>query len=623
VKPSNSLEISQDTDIIRALIFLFALYLLSVPRAVADHHRHSDELIEESEWAVSCPRDIAACNTAHFAGPFEVNVTRPSRPADVQLIQSIEERLTAPVKVKLSFRSNSKKHNTIHVVYQLSNPPYTKVWDKEMLISQDQIHYVDEIIPANTPKQYSLCFQLGKVEGVVQLDKISLRIKGPLAGPDPPAAFTETIMAVRRNFTPDKMDARIKAIRCGHLSVTVQDKLGRPIPGAKVEVKQLRHQFLFGCNLNGLKPDDHSESQRNYQKRFLDLFNYATLPCTWDMIEPTRGKHDYAEIDSTSKWCLEHHIKAKGRALIEQWSDPSWLPKEPATAVPLARAMVTDCVKHLGKSVQAWDLVSDVVSAVDSDEHNFLCAWLKQEEKKRAVAGEQIAKRKATSVVAESALLWAQAAAGGKDETFILSDASMGDEADNMYVLLEQSNSLPNGVGISTEMLVNKRRWGLDHLYLTISRFARFAPVHLTAITVLSGDDKQKIDWDKTYTDWVSTARGEADQSSYVELMYRILFSHPNVASISWFDLSDKGSYLGAPGGLLRRNGSPKPAYNKLMELIHQEWWTNASGTTHPDGSFSTPAFFGDYQISVSASNGRTARQQVDFRASKDVVIRF
>jgi hypothetical protein len=269
-------------------------------------------------------------------------------------------------------------------------------------------------------------------------------------------------------------------------------------------------------------------------------------------------------------------------------------------------------------------VVNDIVNAANTEQgyrYNFLCSWLKQEEKKSSGFGEEIAKLKATSVVVESALLWSQAAASSKDETFIVSDATCGDEDEKMYRLLEHHASLPTGIGISSEMLEKKNLWRFENLYGVSNRFARYARIHWTAITVLSGDEKKNIDFAKTYTDWVSTTRGEAEQADYVEQMYRVLFSNPNVVSISWRDLSDKWSWLGAPGGLLRRNGSPKPAYIKLMKLIHGEWWTNASGTTKADGSFATPAFFGDYQITVNDGKGHSTRQLLEFRTSGDVII--
>jgi endo-1,4-beta-xylanase len=604
----------------QALLFVFGLCLLAVAGAFAKGESHPDQLIDDSAWKIICPRDRGTCRSLNFADSFEFDLKRPQHPQDVQMTQPIKGKLKRGALIKLSFEAKTETpHNIIHIVYQLSNPPYTKVWEKELLLlSQDPPkHYFDEAIPANAPGQYSLSFLLGKCSGRVALDDVSMRVKNLVAREDPALA------AVLASIKPDRVEERIRAVRAGIITVKVRDQAGRPIPNVKVEIKQLRHQFLFGCSLGGLKLDDHSEFQRNYQKRFFDLFNYATLPCDWDSIEPTPGNYDFKRLDEMAKWCAEHHIKTKGHTFIEEWSDPHWLQKEPAKAVPLAREMVTNCLKHMGKSVPTWDVTSDVIGALDSDEHTYLALWLKQEQKRRTTFSEEVAKTRATTEVVGSALLWAKAAASGSDQTYIVSDSNSGDESEKMYAVLEQKENLPGGIGISSQMFQSKKRWGFDQLYGVSNRFAKFAPIHWTSVMVQSGDDKAKIDWDKPYTDWLSTTRGEADQADYVVQMYRVLFSNPNVASISWADLSDKGQWLGAPGGLLRRNGTAKPAYNKLMDLIHKEWWTHIQpGVTGQNGNFrAEPLFFGDYDIAVTDKNGLVIHRQLQFRYSQDLVV--
>jgi hypothetical protein len=43
---------------------------------------------------------------------------------------------------------------------------------------------------------------------------------------------------------------------------------------------------------------------------------------------------------------------------------------------------------------------------------------------------------------------------------------------------------------------------------------------------------------------------------------YTLLFSHPAVAALIWWDLSDRGALPGAPAGLLREDVGFKPAYD-------------------------------------------------------------
>ena len=84
--------------------------------------------------------------------------------------------------------------------------------------------------------------------------------------------------------------------------------------------------------------------------------------------------------------------------------------------------------------------------------------------------------------------------------------------------------------------------------------------------------------------------------------MYRILFAHPLVEAITGWEMTD-GAWLNAPSGLLRRDGSPKPAYNMLMDLIHKEWSTEYSAPADENGVFSLDGFKGEYELVI---DGRT-----------------
>ena len=55
-----------------------------------------------------------------------------------------------------------------------------------------------------------------------------------------------------------------------------------------------------------------------------------------------------------------------------------------------------------------------------------------------------------------------------------------------------------------------------------------------------------------------------------------MLFSHPAVAAVTWWDFTDQDAWQQAPAGLVRDDMSPKPAYEQLRSLIKGKWWTKA-----------------------------------------------
>ena len=52
-------------------------------------------------------------------------------------------------------------------------------------------------------------------------------------------------------------------------------------------------------------------------------------------------------------------------------------------------------------------------------------------------------------------------------------------------------------------------------------------------------------------------------------------------------------------GGLLRFDGSKKPAYYALENLIKNEWTTDEVRTSGDDGALKFKGFYGDYDVEI------------------------
>ncbi|HET9128305.1 MAG TPA: endo-1,4-beta-xylanase, partial [Propionibacteriaceae bacterium] len=144
--------------------------------------------------------------------------------------------------------------------------------------------------------------------------------------------------------------------------------------------------------------------------------------------------------------------------------------------------------------------------------------------------------------------------------------------------------------------------WGEEKTLEVLERFSRYGlPLHFTETTLVSGhlmppeiDDLN----DYRVQSWPSTPEGEERQADELERHYRTLFSHPSVAAATYWGLSDRGAWLGAPAGLVRADGSPKPAYDALRRLVREEWWTPATDRrTDGDGRVRVEGWRGDYQL--------------------------
>jgi len=122
-------------------------------------------------------------------------------------------------------------------------------------------------------------------------------------------------------------------------------------------------------------------------------------------------------------------------------------------------------------------------------------------------------------------------------------------------------------IGIQSHM--HRGHWGAAKAEDVCRRFSRFGkPLHFTETTILSGALKTDDDWHGPHPGWDSTPEGEASQAAQVAEFVGILRSCPAVEAMTWWDLSDNGAWQQAPAGLLRKDMSPKPAYQELSRLL-------------------------------------------------------
>jgi endo-1,4-beta-xylanase len=104
------------------------------------------------------------------------------------------------------------------------------------------------------------------------------------------------------------------------------------------------------------------------------------------------------------------------------------------------------------------------------------------------------------------------------------------------------------------------------------------------------------------YGEWGSGKEGKERQAREVTELYTTLFQHPAVMAITWWDLSDQGSYREVPTGLLRCDMVPKPAYQALQHLIKAIWWTHEEAIVSEGGIVSFTGVKGDYTVTISGN---------------------
>lgn len=391
-------------------------------------------------------------------------------------------------------------------------------------------------------------------------------------------------------------ESRIEKFRKADVTVRVLDRQGKPVSGAQVEVQQTRHAFLFGCNIFPLFTYQGEQHER-YGKLFSDLLNYATLAFYWGAYEPERGRKRREEQERIARWCQQRGLATKGHPLVWHEVYPRWAPASADEAKPLLRERVREIVSQFRGLIDRWDVVNE--ATVSARFPNGVGDWVKRDG--------------AAAVVAEC-LAWAREA--NPKAILLYNDYNISPDFERLVEELVKRRAPMDAVGIQSHM--HRGEWPLEQAWQVCETYARFGkPLHFTETTVLSGE----YGWERPRP-WPTTPEGEARQADYVEKFYTVLFSHPAVEAITWWDFMD-GGWMGAPAGLVRADLTPKPAYHRLMRLIKGKWWTQTTTRTNARGEASLRGFLGEYQVTVGAPAGRRTGRFTLQRGKNEWVLRL
>jgi len=378
----------------------------------------------------------------------------------------------------------------------------------------------------------------------------------------------------RADYLLKTANERIDSIRKAPAQLKVLDSKGNPVAGATVRVEQRRHAFLFGCNVFGLDRYQ-GEQHQLYAARFSALFNYATLPFYWGIYEPEKGDTlaAYYRNKRLAEWCKAYQIETKGHPLVWHGVYPKWGPSDPDSTRDALHQRIATIIPEFKSDIRRWDVVNEATSARNFT--NGIGRW---------------AMKDGPATVVETALRWAHEADPGAE--LVYNDFDLGPEHLQLIEQLVKDNAPFQVIGIQSHM--HRKEWPLGEVWDTCERYSKFGKaIHFTEVTVVSG----KHGWELPRP-WPTTSAGERRQADSVERLYILLFSHPAVQAITWWDLQD-GAWQGAPGGLLRADLTTKPAYDRLMKLIRETWWTRASLLSDRKGVCTFVGFLGDYEVTV------------------------
>lgn len=382
--------------------------------------------------------------------------------------------------------------------------------------------------------------------------------------------------------------------------VQILDGQGKALKNTKIQLQQKNHEFLFGCGAFDFLAYTSEKSQlpkeflQDRIDKWLALYNYGTLPFYLGGFEPKEGFPQTESRMKAAEFLKEKGVTAKGHPLCWHTACADWLMDyDNETILKKQLARIQRDVTNFKGTIDMWDVINEVVIMPIFDKYDNAITRVCKDIGRVGIVKE-------TFKAAREA---------NPDAKLLLNDFNTSTSYEILVDGCLQAGTPIDIIGIQSHQ--HQGYWGKEKLQEVLDRFSHFGlPIHFTENTLVSGDlipaHIQDLN-DFQVTEWPSTPEGEERQMKQTEEMYRILFENPHVEAITGWDFTD-GAWLNAPSGVLRKDNSVKPVYERLLQLIKGEWWTTAELCTDENGMVCVEGFKGDY---ILESNGRYAAMKL------------
>lgn len=410
--------------------------------------------------------------------------------------------------------------------------------------------------------------------------------------------------------------------RMSKVSVQLTDKDGRGLANTKVRFTLKNHEFLFGCGAfdaliaaedkpfgapdreppKGFPGREFFEGRMN---KWFKVFNYGTVPFYWGGFEPKEGEPQTENRMKAAQYLKKNGATPKGHPLCWHTVCADWLLKyDNKTIMDKQLERINRDVTAFKGVVDIWDVINETVIMPEFDKYDNAITRICNAYGRLNLIKE----------------VFAAAKAANPDALLLINDFNLSDSY--VKVIDECLNAgVPIGaIGLQSHQHQGYR--GTEYFEDVIKRFSVFGlPLHFTENTLVSGHimPADIVDLnDYKVDEWPTTPEGEERQAREWETMYRLLFESPAVEAVTGWDFAD-GAWLGAPSGLVRKDGSEKPSYWKLHELIHSTWTTDVELETDAEGRVELEGYRGEYEVSVGDKKGNVVLKKSTKSGSTDI----
>lgn len=368
--------------------------------------------------------------------------------------------------------------------------------------------------------------------------------------------------------------------RTSEVTIQIVDETGRPVYDMPFELKQTNSQFLFGASLGFFDAvpyanyGDQKPPPSNPQERekFLEVFNASMIPFSakWQYIEPFRNVRTYADLDQYVDFCVQNNITVQFHHLAGHQA--TWL-KQLSALEQTGRfhEHATKLVERYGDRVKYWQVFNDKL-LLNAAPPLFESLRRQQPGIKLGISDCTRFHSPNKGPTRERELC------AGIDGLRQLK--AMGARVD----FFAMHGHYPAGLWADPR-----------EMYEVLDTYAREGvKVHITEMLLpLNSEIAGPLRRGK----WTPELQAE-----FYERYFTVAFSHPAVEMVNLWGIGPDN--WGAGSGLLDHDHNPRPAFDRLKELITQRWRTHAKGTLGLDGAARLRAFHGQYDVAVITPAG-------------------
>ncbi len=423
----------------------------------------------------------------------------------------------------------------------------------------------------------------------------------------------------------------ITKVRQRDAIVQLLNKNGEALKNKEVEVEQLTHQFLFGDNnwaMSAMMRNSMANTDRfkYYHKRFAEVLNSLNTTVYWTerprndaaKTEDFQGELRLDDFEESVNWANANGLTAKGHPMY--WTVPKaipdWLAKYPyETHMKFVEVRIRNLAARFKNRVKIWDAVNEMLW----EPHPKNLAkreWPYWETTENMV--DYIGKIITWAREEDPNALYSINDYGLSSTTFGEKAAQNGKMVNaqvqrKRYIELMRklgdAGVSPNLMGIQchtgwlspSEQMAFYDEMSTAGIPLTVTEFwANTKELKNISEKAIEGEEWRSFAGNKKFEN-LSDLELEEIRDQYILDYLTCAFAHPNIDSFYFW------GFMGMAVKFKNDFDSSheiQPIFNKINDLINNQWKTKLTLKTDSDGKVNFRGFCGEYSLKIKPENG-------------------